>query len=470
RFNSNTQHFQMKSFFLGLVALIISLPCLAAFTTIKGSAGNSYLNKPVFIYGLDDAISDRKVFLGEAKVDAEGNFKLEINFEGILAAEISINRIIGRVYLKSGNTYSLYFPDLPNDQIKSFGGTNEVDVTLYDLPDSDPNLQIGEFNLALEAFYLQRINSAFTTEYRRDLLAFWKEYSSKYAAYDFVGNYIHFACANALLNGGLNPEKVHELFLDSAAYNTRNPEFGIFIKEFFPNIFQEIDRFSENPEIKLTVNVAPRAYRILEELKKNDFLEDLKLRELVALHGIQETYNLEEYNRENLLEICEQLRVRSIYEDVRKVATNVAHELTYLKPGKPLPDVDFGSYDNKKVNTSEFRGKPTLYLFWAPWSQVALNELVNLQNMQSTWGDRLNLVLVAVGENKEMGEKALDLVPNLNATKLNYFENPRVIDQLGISSIPHFMLCDEEGKIIKHYSSSLDELLSTIKREVQAKG
>ncbi len=455
-----------------LITLAFCLPLLGIGQTVQisGSSSQEYANKPFVLYEVTDAISGRKKPIAEGVTDMDGAFAMTANLAQTTTAVLSIDRVEATLFLAPNSTYNLAFPSLPGDAPKSFGAANSVDLGFYNLPENDPNSIVTQFNDALEQLSLENLDLAFTPQYSKKLLSFWREYRDAYPANTFAGNYIHFACANALLNNGLKKTKVYEYFLDSATVISKNPEVGVFFTEFFQDILQETDRLSGTEEVKITINLAPRAYKILESLKSNDYLSDLKLREMVALYGLYHAFDYKEYNQENIIELVRELGARSIYPEIRSIADNVAYMMRWLRPGFPLPSFSCtGLESGEEVKSDGFSNKPTIYYFWAPWSERAVMELMELKQRQQYWKDDLNYVVVLVDGTLADAKSALELVPGLQAEMCHATSNPKLLDKLQIHALPHFMMTDEEGKLVRHYASNTTELERELARFFKTK-
>ncbi len=448
-----------------LITLLLSLLTLnqvfAANVSISGQAP-SYVGKQVVLFELSDAISNREKVLAQATVDSDGNFKIQADIASTCQATLSVDRVVSTLFLSPGQSYQVAFPNLASNQVKSFGGNTQVQIVFFGLEKDDPNFQISRFNEALEQFNRENLAQALSNNYLRQALDFWRSAQASYDQNPFTSHYVRFACATNLLNAGMPQKKVNELFLDSIEPNIKNPEFGNFLAEFFPDLLPEMDRITGDEQMKITVNIAPRAFKLLEELKKNDYLQDLHLREIVALQSLNQLFNKEGYNKENILDLIEQIGLRTIYEDVKTLSQNLHYQLQWLKPGYPLPEINLQQYNGEVFRNQNVNGKPTLYVFWAPWSRPALDELVNLALRQQIIGDKINYVLISVGEEAAVDTVALQNIAGLKGIKTSYLKQPSLIDELRVVSIPHFMLVDKDGKVLKHYAASVDNILPSV--------
>ena len=459
----------MKTPLVLFLSLLLSCSTLFGATVkITGQSAPVYKGKMAYLYAEVDAISNRKSLSAKTEVDENGNFLFNAEIAKTVKAFISINRVSADLFLAPNANYNVAFPDLASNQLKSFGGVNKVDLVFYELDKEDPNFLISLFNQGLEKFNRDNVDIAFTNAYNKKALEFWRSAMTNYSSNEFVKQYVHFACANTLLNGGLNQRKVFEYFLDSTEVSVNNPEFGVFAGDFFKNILEETDRIGGEEQVKITINVAPRAFKLLEELRKNDYLADLKIREIVALQGLQEIYPRDGYNQANILDLINQIGVRTIYDEVKLLAENISFMLTWLAPGYEIPEFAIENYDGEAFRSTQFKGKPTLYVFWAPWSKVALDELVTLSTKKSVWDSKINLVLISVGESTKEDKAALSALGNLQVPSLSYKKHPQIIDELQVISIPHYMFVDAEGKLLRHFSPSLDEMSPFINAQLKA--
>ena len=180
------------------------------------------------------------------------------------------------------------------------------------------------------------------------------------------------------------------------------------------------------------------------------------------MQGLNQLFNKEGYNKENILDLIEQIGLRTIYEDVKVLSQNLFYQLQWLKPGYPLPEINLQQYNGEVFRNQSVMGKPTLYVFWAPWSRPALDELVNLSLRQQILGDKINYVLISVGEEAAVDTVTLKNIAGLKGIKTSYLKQPSLIDELRVVSIPHFMLVDEKGKVLKHYAASVDNILPSV--------
>ncbi|ADO74676.1 TlpA family protein disulfide reductase [Stigmatella aurantiaca] len=69
--------------------------------------------------------------------------------------------------------------------------------------------------------------------------------------------------------------------------------------------------------------------------------------------------------------------------------------------GTPAPDFQLRSLSGETVRLSDFRGKPVVLAFWAPWCGVCQQESSTLSAVRRTLGDRAHVLSVAVDYSDE---------------------------------------------------------------------
>ena len=117
-----------------------------------------------------------------------------------------------------------------------------------------------------------------------------------------------------------------------------------------------------------------------------------------------------------------------------------------------LPDVPFLDGKGNKVRISDFSGKPTLVNMWATWCMPCVVELPNLKQFADMYGDRLNVVGIAL----EQGKDPAAIVSFLEKRELGNFaayvdKSGEFGQKLGIRGIPTSFLIGSDGLILYRF-------------------
>lgn len=138
-----------------------------------------------------------------------------------------------------------------------------------------------------------------------------------------------------------------------------------------------------------------------------------------------------------------------------------------LQMGDSLPEFEFKSRNDKKVNRKKLKGKNVLFVFWSPanaFSQAIKQELAQLANEKS-----LRVVAIGIGDADKHDEF---LNPDSFATFHGFAANTeaKICRAFGVSSVPFVWLADREGRIIVDHQTFATEKFQIQKTVLKALG
>jgi thiol-disulfide isomerase/thioredoxin len=113
----------------------------------------------------------------------------------------------------------------------------------------------------------------------------------------------------------------------------------------------------------------------------------------------------------------------------------------------------------KSVSLKDFKGKPTLVVFWATWCGPCRREIPDLKDLHKNYSQK-GLQLVAVAINfKETRE---DVVRFKKASELPYLvlwdEGNKVSDSYAVDGVPTLLLLDDKG-VVRYRSHQIDRAM-----------
>lgn len=136
-----------------------------------------------------------------------------------------------------------------------------------------------------------------------------------------------------------------------------------------------------------------------------------------------------------------------------------------------LPSVTIKSLDGKTVDTSNLNnnGMPFIIDFWATWCKPCQRELKAISEVYADWQKETGVKLYAISI--DQAQNIAKVKPMVDALGWDFEilldPNGDFKRALGVNLIPHLIICDGDGKIIKSNSGYTDgaeeEIYKTLK-------
>lgn len=113
----------------------------------------------------------------------------------------------------------------------------------------------------------------------------------------------------------------------------------------------------------------------------------------------------------------------------------------------------------KTVSLFDFKGKPTLVVFWATWCPPCRREVPELKDIQKNYGQKgLQLVTVAIN----FRETREDVIRFKQTNQLPYLvlwdEGNKISDRYAVDGIPTLLLLDSKG-VIRYRGHQIDRAI-----------
>ncbi len=162
-------------------------------------------------------------------------------------------------------------------------------------------------------------------------------------------------------------------------------------------------------------------------------------------------YNLYRHNTlDEMKEGLSKLDSSLIQNTYYKALTDRINVLESVAVGKQAPDFTQNNTEGNPVSLSSFKGKYLLVDFWASWCGPCRGENPNVVKLFADYKDKgFDILGVSLDQKKDAWLKAIeeDHLTWNHVSDLKGWGN-EVAVQYGVSSIPHTILLDKEGKII----------------------
>lgn len=125
-----------------------------------------------------------------------------------------------------------------------------------------------------------------------------------------------------------------------------------------------------------------------------------------------------------------------------------------------IKNASFIDVEGKTKNILQFgENKIILIDFWASWCAPCISNITKLKELQAKHGDKLVIVGVSTDKDEDKWKNA---IKKHNADWVQLRDDKNIVDLLKIKSIPYFMVCNKDGKIVYAGNSSLSNVDNVI--------
>lgn len=143
------------------------------------------------------------------------------------------------------------------------------------------------------------------------------------------------------------------------------------------------------------------------------------------------------------------------------------------KVGEMAPDVALGlTQSGAQAKISDYAGKITVVSFWATWCAPCRKELPILEGLQQQGKGNIQVIAVNI-ENREVFEKAVQLLGAHLSIVLANDRSARAQRTYGVKAIPHLIIFGRDGHILHVHDgygdSELDVIVDEINQALAAK-
>ena len=139
------------------------------------------------------------------------------------------------------------------------------------------------------------------------------------------------------------------------------------------------------------------------------------------------------------------------YAQLKRVekAKNAARQLMLTAEGKKFTDFEVKAEDGAIQKLSDYvgKGKITLVDFWASWCGPCRAEIPKLQALKEKYGDKFDVLGVAVWDNPDDTRKAMEQMNITWPVIIGTQQLNEPTDLYGIKGIPHIIIFGPDGTI-----------------------
>lgn len=167
--------------------------------------------------------------------------------------------------------------------------------------------------------------------------------------------------------------------------------------------------------------------------------------------------------------IDKEIHTKSVKEDLNKVV----NALGGLKMGENAPNGSLLSADDKSIKISDFKGKPTVLIFYSSWTQNLIEEIEAFTKLVDFYNKEVNFVAINFDDTKVQFKKTSSIALK-NIGVINAYADKGLASEVaekyfiyGFKLKPTYMVLDKDSKVAspfyfyvddKRFTDTLDKL------------
>jgi thiol-disulfide isomerase/thioredoxin len=446
---------------------------------IRGLSHYMHKGKTINAYTYDDLVTYTRVKQATDTIDEKGAFELAFDVTSPTKVEVIVENLIGNMYVLPQNYYAVTFPK-PD--------------SLYDLnPNTEYPVELGfVFKEQNDTTEMNSLIINFNREYRKFFVTNYQYFVAKKKfhekldsfqlacmnKYEFVKepyfkNWLRYTFADINENSLRNRAVLFNAYIANKPILHENFEYMRFFNIYFSQYMMLKATTKKGASIIDIINENGDFRMLNETMKKDPYLQNDTLRELVLIKGLYELYFSPDFKRENVLQMIEEAgRTTSNYYH-KKIVQNILKIIYKLSPGSDAPSFTLKNAKGETVSLKDFRGKYVYLDFMATWCGPCLQELKEMVDLKKKYGDKVVFISISVDDKEEDLKKFLQKNPKYEWQFLWYGTDKQVKARYNIKALPTYYFINQEGKLVlspaptprSGFELTLEKMFSTKKHK-----
>ncbi len=431
---------------------------MAQHVIIKGSA-EAYKSEEIGLWVHSDYISNIEKQLTFSAIDSIGNFTLECSSGEIQYITLKIGKYIASMYIEPNESYDVIV--MPPDSATYQNPNLEHDVKLSIKQKSKTEIN----SLTLD--YDKRFDDFLSVEYRSFVARSpqSKIDSFKLAMHNFYSTvknsyfeaYINYTIAALEEKTKVSEKKLFANYLNGKPVIYNHPEYMNFFNTFYKEKIQSIAYSKSGSDIIFQINNRGSFSGAMDVLKREKYLLNDTIRELVLLKGLYESYYDGTFKKGSITAMLEQLTAESKIAEHQRIARNCLNSFSKLQPGIAAPYFELPDKTGMTHSLDELRSKKYIYMvFFDDACTSCLQQMKVFPALKKEYGARVEFVSISV--DKTMQDFKDFCLKNTKSDWLFLYDNSgtKLKNNYEIKSLPAYFLIGPDGKFVQVPAESPD--------------
>lgn len=439
--------------------LLFPFSLLAQNVVIHGTA-KSYEYKEIGVWSNSDQISKTQKQLTYSVVDSIGNFTLEFSTKDIQYITLKIEKCISTMYVEPKGNYEVIFhspdsttyqnPNLEHDVKLSIKLKSKTEINALTL---DYDQRFDDFLTVDYVSFLKRTPQAKIDSFKVAMREYYSTVKNPY-----FKNYIEYTIASLEQKTKVSEKKLFTEYIAKKPILYSNPEYMLFFNDFFKQKLQDFSMSKAGTPMAFQINDRGSLQGTLEVMKRDEFLQNDTIRELVLIKGLLESYYDNSFKKPSIIAILEQVTKESSIEAHRTIASNILNSFSKLQKGGKAPYFELPDKTGLTHSLDELRTKRYVYvMFYDANCSSCQQQMKIIPSLIKTYGERISFVSISTDKTNADLKNFQAKNPKYNWLFLYDNTNGKLKSDYEVRSLPSYFLIDPEGRFIQVPAESPDE-------------
>lgn len=418
-------------------------------SSIVGKAPD-YKGQEVSLYSFSDLITYTAVKESFDTVDAAGNFELSTIVTTPECYQVRINNKVGKLYMLTLFKYGLTFPSADTINYHNPATTESVDLIIHG-DSTELNARIIDFNLQFNDFWKKNYKYFVAKKIFGKLDTFQLQMEKRYknVKSNYFKTYMKYTFALFNDNTGRHRNYLAAKYLINQPIEYHNFEYMEFFNQFFKQYLQTMSSGPLGNDILDIINENPSYNQLNSILKKDVWVVNDSLRELVIIKGLYELYYVPRFNKQNIITMLEEINTITKNTEHKKISSAVLRIFKSLQAGAPAPDFVLKDINGNPHSLSDYKGKYIYMNFFSTNNTESLQELKKLEQIKTKYGDKVVFINICIDGKVQDLRDFLKKNPKYTSLYLFAANDSNVLDSYMIKVPGIYYLINREGYLVQ---------------------
>ncbi len=426
--------------------------CNAQNITIKGKAHPSHIGKEIVLNDFTDYITYTIVKESIDTIDKDGYFELKLQSTATKPVLITINNLVGKIYVQPNFVYGIYFPEEDSAANHQQGTETTVDISIYGKDSTELNALIIDFNSQYNQLFIRNSNSYLTPAKVNALLDTFlitckKRYSSIKNPY--FKNYVEYSFANFYSSTSRGRTFLYKQFIDGKPILYSNYEYMQFFNTYYTGYLKAFASTKNGGNIYNSINAFASYTDLQNQFKTDKTILNPTLRELLIIKGLRDFYYSPDFDKKQVQSVIEQVYRETTIPEHKKITQHILSTINQLQAGANAPDFLAFDKTDLPVYLSQYKGKHIYLNFFSSESDISIKEMQKIIDLKKKFNDKVTFISVCLDDSITKYKSYLKANPKQDWTILYQTISSTAKQSYNIKTVSGYFFINPQMQLIQ---------------------